>query len=61
MSTKELALKTIQELPEDVDWESIKERIHFMSAVEKGLKELDEGKGIPLEEVERDMKEWITG
>ena len=61
MSTKELALKTIQELPEDVDWEEIKERIFFIAGVEKGLRELDEGEGISVDQVKEEMKGWITG
>ncbi|MCH8475655.1 MAG: hypothetical protein LAT55_10560 [Opitutales bacterium] len=60
MSTKELALKTIRELPENVDWEGIKERIFFISGVEKGLGELDEGRGVPLEKVMNEMKEWTS-
>ena len=61
MSTKELALRTIQDLPEDVDWEEIKERIFFIAGVEKGLRELDQGKGIPVEKVKGELKGWITG
>ena len=61
MSTKELALKTIQDLPEDVDWEEIKERIFFVAGVEKGLRELDQGKGIPIGKVEEELKGWIAG
>tara|TARA_R110002167_G_scaffold37739_1_gene118295 strand:- start:349 stop:534 length:186 start_codon:yes stop_codon:yes gene_type:complete len=61
MSTKELALKTIQNLPEDVEWEEIKERIFFISGVEKGLGELDQGKGIPIEKLKEELKGWISG
>ncbi|MCH6259158.1 hypothetical protein MLD52_21555 [Puniceicoccaceae bacterium K14] len=60
MSIKDQALQTIQELPEDADWEEIKERINFVSAVKKGLNELDQGKGIPVEEIEREFEEWIS-
>ncbi len=60
MSTKELALKTIAELPENVSWEDIKERIYFISAVEKGLHELDVGEGITHEEIVREAKEWVS-
>ena len=60
MSTKEMALKTIAELPEDVSWEDIKERIFFIAAVEKGLHELDSGEGIPHEDIVREAKEWAS-
>ncbi|MGC9451251.1 MAG: hypothetical protein ACP5I4_07370 [Oceanipulchritudo sp.] len=60
MTIKEHALQTIQNLPENTDWEEIKDRIEFRAAVEKGLRELDEGKGIPVEDVEKEMKEWTS-
>ena len=60
MSTKELALKTIEGLPDDASWEDIKERIYFIAAVEKGLEELDEGQGIPHEEVVGEIKGWAS-
>ncbi|MHC4744505.1 MAG: hypothetical protein ACYS8Z_21530 [Planctomycetota bacterium] len=46
MTTKEIALKTIEQLPADASWEDIQERINFVVAVRKGLRELDNGKGI---------------
>ena len=60
MTIKEHALQTIRNLPEDADWEQIKERIEFRSSVEKGLKELDDGRGIPVEMLEQEIKEWTT-
>ena len=60
MTTKEIALKTINELPEDASWEDIQERINFVVAVRKGLRELDEGKGIPHEKVKEEFAEWLT-
>ena len=43
MTTKDHAIKVIQELPEDATWDDIQERINFMAGVRKGLRELDEG------------------
>ena len=60
MTTKEIALKTIDELPEDASWEDIQERINFVVAVRKGLRELDEGQGIPHETVKEEFAEWLT-
>ena len=60
MTTKEIALKTIYELPEDASWEDIQERINFVVAVHKGLRELDEGKGIPHDKVKEEFAEWLT-
>ena len=60
MTIKEQAIKTISDLPEDVDWEVVKERINFVSAIRKGLDELDSGKGIPVEEIEKELNTWIS-
>ena len=60
MTTKETAIKTIDELPEDASWEDILERIHFIVAIHKGLGELDDGKGIPHEKLKEEFAEWLT-
>ncbi len=60
MTTKEIALKTIEQLPADASWEDIQERINFVVAVRKGLRELDEGKGISHDRVKEEFAEWLT-
>lgn len=35
MSTKQLEMKTIRELPVNASWQEIEERIHFLSGLEK--------------------------
>jgi hypothetical protein len=60
MTAKEAAIKTIQELPKDASWEDVQERINFVAGVRKGLRELDEGKGIPHDRVKEEFAEWLT-
>jgi len=60
MTTKEIALKTIEQLPEDASWEDIQERINFVAGVRKGLRELDEGLGIPHDKVREEFAEWLS-
>ena len=60
MTTKEIAIKSIQELPEDATWEDIQGRINFIAGVRKGLRELDEGKIIPHERVREEFSEWLS-
>ena len=60
MTSKEIAIKTIEQLPEDASWEDIQERINFIAAIRKGIRELDEGKGIPHEKVMEEFAEWLT-
>jgi hypothetical protein len=60
MNVKEIAIKTIKDLPENVSWEDIKERIEFIVGIRKGLKELDEEKGIPHEKIISESASWIS-
>ena len=60
MTSKEIALQTIEQLPEDASWEDIQERINFAAAVRKGLHELDEGKGISHEKIAKEFAEWLA-
>jgi predicted transcriptional regulator len=50
----------IQSLPEDVTIDDVMAELYFKLQVEAGLKELDEGKGIPHEEIEKRMAGWLT-
>lgn len=60
MTTKEIALRTIGQLPEDASWEDIQERLNFVAGVRKGLRELDQGKGISHDKVTEESAEWLT-
>ncbi len=60
MTTKEIAIRSIQELPENATWEDIRERMNFVAGVRRGLLELDEGKGIPHEKVREEFREWLS-
>jgi predicted transcriptional regulator len=60
MRIKEIAIKSIEELPEDATWEDIQERINFMAGVRKGLRELDQGKAIPHEKIREEFREWLS-
>lgn len=45
-------------LPEDASIDDMFEALHFRMKVEEGLRELDEGKGIPHAEVEARLARW---
>jgi predicted transcriptional regulator len=57
---KEQVIQMIQNLPEDVSVEDIMAELYFRFQVDAGLKELDEGKGISHEEVEKRMSKWLN-
>ena len=60
MTTKEIAIRTIENLPEDATWDDVQERINFVVGVRKGLRELDEGRGIPHDRVREEFAQWLT-
>lgn len=57
---REQVIKIIQNLPEDVTLDDIMAKLYFKLQVDAGLRELDEGKGISHEEVEKRMAKWLT-
>jgi predicted transcriptional regulator len=61
MTAKEIAIHTIEELPEDATWDEVQERINFVAGVRKGLRELDEGKGIPHDRVREEFAQRLIG
>lgn len=57
---KDRVIQMIQNLPDDVSVEDIMAELYFRLRVDAGLKELDEGKGIPHKEVEKWMSKWLN-
>lgn len=57
---KEQVIQMIQNLPDDVSVEEIMAELYFRFQVDAGLKDLDEGKGISHEEVEKRMSKWLN-
>jgi len=60
VSQKEIVLDVISELPDEVSLEQIAEKIEFLAAIQKGMDQLDRGKGIPHEEVKRQLAAWLA-
>ena len=60
MTVKEMAIHTIKDMPDDTTWDVIQDRINFMAGVRKGLRELDEGRGISHDRVKEDFAKWLT-
>jgi predicted transcriptional regulator len=60
MTSKEIAIKIIQELPDSVTWADIEERIRFLAGIDKGLADIKSGNIIPHEEVKESLKKWLS-
>jgi predicted transcriptional regulator len=60
MSDKEAVIELVKRLPPDVSLRDIVAEIEFIAAVREGLGEIEQGKGIPIEEVEKMIDTWTT-
>jgi len=55
---KEEAIKLIRELPEECTFTDIMAEFYFRQKVEKGLKDIEEGRVMSQEEVRKRMAKW---
>ncbi len=60
LRVKQEVIKMIRALPDEATIDDIMAELYFKFQVDAGLKELDEGKGIPHEEVEKRMSKWLS-
>jgi predicted transcriptional regulator len=60
MTSKDMAIKTIQDLPDSATWEEIEERVRFLAAIDKGLADIKAGRVIPHEEVKESLGKWLS-
>ena len=60
MSDKQLALESIQRLPDDASLDAIAEQLEFLAAIRKGLNQIERGETVSHEEVKRQLATWLT-
>lgn len=53
-------MQAVSELPDDCSIDDIADRVAFLAAMQKGLEQLDDGQGIPHEEIKRQLASWLT-
>lgn len=58
-AVKEQVIALVKAMPDDSTIEDVMEKLYFKLQVDAGLAELDRGDGIPHEEVEKRMAEWL--
>ncbi len=57
-AVKDIARQVIDALPDDASMDDIIHALYIREKYERGLREVREGKGIPHEEVKRQMQKW---
>jgi len=60
MSEKQLALDSIERLPENASLDVIAERLDFLAAIRKGFDQIERGETIPHDEVKRQLATWLS-
>jgi hypothetical protein len=56
---KEKIIQVIDAFPEDVDMDSLMEKLYLLDKIEQGEKQLAEGKGILHEDAKERLKTWL--
>lgn len=56
---KQQMIRFIERMPDDVTWDDVMAELYFKLKVDSGLKELDDGKGIPHAEVKERLSKWL--
>lgn len=60
MSTaKEKVKKMLDQIPDDASFEDIQYHIYVREKIERGLKDIKEGRVLSQEEVEQRMSKWL--
>ena len=60
MTTRDLALKSIGDLPESATWADIEERVRFLAGIDRGLEDIKAGRVIPHEDVKASLEKWLS-
>jgi predicted transcriptional regulator len=60
MSDKEAALDVIRRLPDEVSLREIARELEFLAAIREGEEQANQGKVIPLEQMEKNLQSWLS-
>ena len=58
LTDKEFVYDLLRGLPDDVTMYEIAQKLEFVAAIRQGLAELDSGRSVSIEQIERDLASW---
>ena len=58
--TKQAAIKLIESLPDDCTFDDIQYHLFVRRSVQRGLADIDAGRVVPVEEMERRIGQWLV-
>ncbi len=56
---KERIQQVVDELPQEVDFDQLMERLYLLHKIDIGEKQIAEGQGVPLEEAKKRLEQWL--
>lgn len=59
MTVKEKAKDVIDKLPDDADMDAIIHALYIRQKFDRGIRQIENGKGIDYEEAKKTMRSWI--
>jgi predicted transcriptional regulator len=59
-NVKSEALAQLQGMPDNITWDQIAYRFYLRASIERSMAEIDAGKGIPHEQVMKEINEWLA-
>jgi DNA gyrase/topoisomerase IV subunit B len=60
MSTKQEIIEMIKSMPDNATVDDVMEKLYVRAKIESAIKQIDEGKGIPHDQVKEKFKKWLT-
>jgi predicted transcriptional regulator len=60
MSPKEAIIEMIREMPDDASVLDVMAELYVRRKIERGLAEIDEGKGVPHDDAKRRLAKWLS-
>ena len=58
MTTKQAVIEAIQQLPDESTIEDVMEELYIRQKIERALKQIENGEGIPHEEAKKRLAKW---
>jgi predicted transcriptional regulator len=58
-TAKEVVRKMLDQIPDDASFEDIQYHIYVQEKIERGLRDIEEGRVVSEEEVEKRMSKWL--
>lgn len=57
-TVRERVLRAVEEMPRDVTFEDVMERVYMLQKIERGRQQIAAGEGVPHKEATHRMKRW---